>query len=384
MVFCMRILLLRAIVSALLLSAILGQDVSQNSTSRLASLPPAIIGLGAQKAGSTTLFAYLRELKWMDTALSKELHFFDKLVTQPIQPQSNRALQVYKNYARKWPRANRKLTCQGGSGCNMSTGYSMETTECTPIYLSDRRVATQIRNVLPHADSVKFLVILRDPVERANSGYWQANPNSMTVKWATELALKEVDVLNQVYNTTLSLHRAKLRGRQILNHDGCATGWEQYKLLDAELQAKKIDKRWFSNTLKTLPGSRVFGSSGRFPAREGHVYRGIYVDQIRNYICAGFKPEQFLILTNGELRDDQTGAMHRIAQFMDRPVNLKHARKVESGMVRYSRPHGHFSDGTIATLQAFYKPYNQDLVRLLLENRFNVNPHYILKEFEKY
>eukprot|EP00045_Choanoeca_perplexa_P013041 m.145326 g.145326 ORF g.145326 m.145326 type:complete len:373 (-) comp16217_c0_seq4:1169-2287(-) len=347
-------------------------------------LPPTAIGLGAQKAGSTTLFAYMEEFKWMEKGNhGKEIHFFDKLTEHPLNrsTQPAQAQSLYKAYASEWPKASQGLLCTETGSCSMSiTGNQTDAFEFTPVYLVDRRIASLMYNVLPHSDTVKLLVLLRDPVERANSGYWQASPRSMTIERATELALEELLVLEQVYNNTLSLNHLEIKGGQMLNPEGCVGGWEQYKRLHAELNNKRIDAQWFGRYLKHLfPQEYEI-----YKSKEGHIHRGIYVDQIRTYLCAGFRPEQFLILTNGELRDDQIGAMNRIAQFMQRPLSLQHEGMVDRGLHRNSKPHALFSAEVTAQLEAFYKPYNEELVKLLLENNFNINPHYILKELQKY
>jgi hypothetical protein len=99
---------------------------------------------------------------------------------------------------------------------------------------------------------------------------------------------------------------------------------------------------------------------------------------------AGFRPEQFIVLTTSELKNDQINALHRIATFMDRPFSLKQESKVEQGYQAYKRRHPDFSPETVTQLQDFFRPHNQALVKILLENRFNTNPGYILKEFARY
>jgi hypothetical protein len=99
---------------------------------------------------------------------------------------------------------------------------------------------------------------------------------------------------------------------------------------------------------------------------------------------AGFRPEQFIVLTTSELREDQINALHRVAAFMDRPFKLRQEGKVEQGYESYTRPHPDFSPETVTHLQDFFRPHNQALVKFLLENRFDVNPRFVIKEFERY
>ena len=69
---------------------------------------------------------------------------------------------------------------------------------------------------------------------------------------------------------------------------------------------------------------------------------------------------------------------------MGQPFKLTNQNQVEHGVTKNSRKHDDFSETVVKKLQPFFRPYNQALVKLLLENRFNVNPHYLLKEFQRY
>jgi hypothetical protein len=52
-------------VMLLVLACILVALEMDAEAAHTASLPPAIIGIGAQKAGSTTLFSYMRRFPWI-------------------------------------------------------------------------------------------------------------------------------------------------------------------------------------------------------------------------------------------------------------------------------------------------------------------------------
>jgi hypothetical protein len=125
-----------------------------------------------------------------------------------------------------------------------------------------------MHQILPHAATVKFVVILRDPIERTISGYWQASRDpwrgNMTQSRADELALQEVAILRRVYNASLAL-TPEARGGQILNPAGCMQGDEQYQRLNKKLRALNIQHPWFAHYIKkaAISPDQVMTSGGK-------------------------------------------------------------------------------------------------------------------------
>ncbi len=107
---------------------------------------PNFFILGAAKAGTTTLYGHLKGHPEVFLSQVKEPHFFDN------DAEYRRGYQYY---------ADTYFT--------QSESYSLRG-EATPAYLRlPRKVAPRIRNCC--GDKVKFLVLLRDPVQRALSHY---------------------------------------------------------------------------------------------------------------------------------------------------------------------------------------------------------------------
>jgi hypothetical protein len=100
---------------------------------------PSFLILGAQKAGTTSLLAYLDEHPHVDGPVTKEIHYFD--------------LAAHRDVA--WYRSHFPLRREGAI-----------TGESTPYYLLHPLVARRVRDALP---DVRLIVVLRDPVERAIS-----------------------------------------------------------------------------------------------------------------------------------------------------------------------------------------------------------------------
>jgi hypothetical protein len=123
-------------------------------TAPLRVLPDFII-IGAQRAGTTSLYEYLTAHPCVAAAFIKEVHFFDN------------------NYAHglNWYRAFfpialvRDFLRRGGTGvpnCRLLSG------EASPYYLCHPHAARRVRETLP---GIKLIVLLRNPIDRAYSHY---------------------------------------------------------------------------------------------------------------------------------------------------------------------------------------------------------------------
>ena len=103
--------------------------------------------LGAQRGGTTSLYRYLTQHPRIFPALRKEVHYFD------FQYDKGR-----RWYLAHFPAWTSRLKCDG----RPITG------EATPYYLVHPLAAQRVWEFNP---TVKLIVILRDPVERAFSHY---------------------------------------------------------------------------------------------------------------------------------------------------------------------------------------------------------------------
>ena len=119
---------------------------------------PSFLIIGAQRAGTTSLFRYL--LAHPDVAgpsggdpavwWAKELHFFDEKFAKGVD--------WYRSF---FPlSATRKRY--------RKRGHDLQTGEATPYYLFHPAVPARVAATIP---DVRLIVLLRDPVERAYSHY---------------------------------------------------------------------------------------------------------------------------------------------------------------------------------------------------------------------
>ncbi len=116
---------------------------------RTASAParplPDVIIIGAQRAGTTSLFDWLATHRSVSAAFTKEVHYFDRF---------------YAN-GERWYRSHFPLQ-----------GRARLTLEATPYLLFHPVAPARVAADLP--PSTRFVVLLRDPVQRAVSHYWHS------------------------------------------------------------------------------------------------------------------------------------------------------------------------------------------------------------------
>ncbi len=119
---------------------------------------PNFFILGAQKAGTTALYHYLKQHPQVYMSPRKETNFF---------AQEGEKLDFYQIGA---PQSKKKLIDNTSAYCELFQGASNERAvgEASPWYLYNPRVPEKIKHYLPRA---KLIVILRDPVERAYSHF---------------------------------------------------------------------------------------------------------------------------------------------------------------------------------------------------------------------
>jgi len=122
----------------------------QYATWRIRPLPDFII-IGAQKSGTTSLYAYLSHHPQFLKPYEKEVHFFDGGL--------DAAVDNYKK-GQAWYRAHFPFR---------SNGSASKVFEASPLYIFNPLVPDRMFDLLPQ---VKIVAMLRNPTERAISHYF--------------------------------------------------------------------------------------------------------------------------------------------------------------------------------------------------------------------
>lgn len=122
----------------------------RNITSTLRITPDFLI-IGVQKCGTTSLHEFICQHPCVIPPTKKEIHYFSTFYAQNIRwYKTHFPLLIKKNILEK------------------IKGHKVITGEASPYYIYHPLAAKRIRETIPEA---KFIVIFRNPVDRAYSHY---------------------------------------------------------------------------------------------------------------------------------------------------------------------------------------------------------------------
>ena len=188
----------------------------RRATWRSRSLPDFMI-IGAQKSGTSSLYAYLCQHPQLLPSSKKEVHFFDNIDN------------FEKGQA--WYRAHFPLRK------NVSAHF--KTFEASPLYFFHPLTPRRIFDLIPE---VKLIAVLRNPTERAISQYFDENRRgheSMPIKEALQEEEKRLEsvIKNKDYkNDSFIYHSYKSRGlyKQQIERFLKYFPWQQILVLSSE------------------------------------------------------------------------------------------------------------------------------------------------------
>lgn len=264
-------------------------------TRRFRILPSFLI-IGAQRAGTTSLFYYLHRHPDVARPLAgdgsvewpKELHFFDE--------KFSRGLDWYRSF---FPLSAARHVAR-------LRGRDMVTGEATPYYLFHPAVPERVAATLP---DVRLIALLRDPIERAYSHH------------------------QLMYRT----------GREKLSFEDAVVA-ETQRLADLE---------------EHLPGETPTGHRAHHHHRHrSYLSRGLYAEQLERWF-AHFPREQLLVLLAEDFRARPTGVYAEVLAFLGlrpwRPKNFVNRNRGSSTPIDptlHARLEEHFAqpNARLATL----------------------------------
>lgn len=270
---------------------------------------PSFLIIGAQKAGTTSLYYYLSEHPCITLGHEKEIGFFSPELFEnwPENPKH----QILCNRKREdffdphfyplqaaWYHSHFLLPHQ--------LGRHRITYEATPEYLYYPEVAERIYRYSP---KMKLIVLLRDPVERAFSA------------WNMYCSFGEGN-----YRPFIYAPRRETREFDEAVHD-------------------ELDKM----------------QSDRTVLDPGYLRRGLYYEQLIRYFKF-FKRDQILILDSRGLRNNASGLIEQTYRFLGLQVR-KHQGEWQKHIVGTYQTQ--IPDKTLHLLREFYKPQNEKLYQLL-------------------
>ncbi len=249
------------------------------ATSPWRKLPEFII-IGTQKGGTTSLFSYLQQHPNVMMPWLKEPHFFNTHFDKGVEW-----------YRRFFPlKSSRKI----GGGV-------------TPCYMYHPQVAERMAALLP---DVKLIVMLRNPVDRAYSGY--------------------------------------IMGRDY--------GWDSTETFEAALKQEKDHKKLEINILQE---NKNYYSEAR--DKLFYLERSKYYSQLSVWFRY-FKREQFLFIKSENFFENPKKELTKIYDFL----GIKHIYPTDL-RPRNARQYDALSPEIRTELEVFFQEENEKLIELLGE-----------------
>jgi len=243
---------------------------------------PNVFLIGVQKCGTTSLQKYLSEHPSIIAPYRKEMKYFDLFNFKPM----------------RWYLAHFPMEKQLAGG--------KITLDATPDYIFYANTASQIKSNMPDA---RFLVILRDPVDRAFSHYLYSKRRGYE-------DLSFMDALEKE-DTRIA------QERDIIRKNGRGIAW-----------------RYRENSYKG---------------------RGLYFKQLNHWFRV-FSKDQFLIIDSDKLKNDRQKTFLEIVSFLKvTPYQLKDSKE-------YNKAPGvdvHMGKTEEFYLREFYREENKRLFELL-------------------
>ena len=242
---------------------------------------PNFLIIGFVKCGTTSLYEYLLQHPNIYPPVGKEIDFFDRLY--------EKGTNWYKV---SFPFKLQKSIVENLQKKDFVTG------EATPRYIEHPYALDRIKKIAPNT---KFIILLRNPIDRAFSQYNQ-NLNNEYEYLSFEDAIKH--------------EQERIKDR--------------YK----KMQSNKMYYSWDFDLF-------------------GYLEHGVYVDKIIRCMSI-FPKEQFFILENEELLKNTSAAYNKVLKFLDlpkwEPIEYKLYKKqvyqkqridptFRKQLVEYFRPH---------------------------------------------
>lgn len=254
------------------------------TTNPIRMLPHFMI-IGTQKGGTTSLYQYLIEHPCIAPIWIKEPHFFD--------------IYFYKGV--HWYRSHFPTTVEQYYARHIQK-HDLITGEASPYYLFHPQAARRVAKTLPRA---KFILVLRNPVDRAYSQYQ---------------------------------HQTRQEGVEPLSFEEALASEEQ---------------RLAGEEAKILRDEKYFSFNHR---HYSYLARSKYIEQLPAWMDV-FPREQFLILRSEDLYADPKAIVKQTLDFLDLPSSYLKQEYKPFNDAKYAK----MAPATRERLLAYFKPYNARL-----------------------
>lgn len=276
---------------------------SSRALTRKERILPSFIIIGAARAGTTSLYAYLISHPNVLPAVKKETVFFNYAYhTNP---------DWYKMY---FPTISEREKIKKQKGIQR-----VITGEATPSYLIDPHVPQRISEMLP---GIKLIVLLRNPIERALSHYYHNIFFGIEKLPFEEGIKKEPERINKSFE----------------------------ELKNEEINFNDTPVSYFFRIMR-FKTKNYFNFS--------YLESGKYYELLKNWLDV-FPKNQLLIIQSEDFFDNTKNIFRQVQDFLDLPYyDLGHYG------LHWEIKHQPMKDNLRKSLKEYFEPYNSKLYKYL-------------------
>jgi hypothetical protein len=292
---------------------------------------PSFLILGAQKAGTTSLYEYMVQHPLIVRARRRETHCLDWRWNDKCKTTEERRAWCHKFYY----------------ASDLKLHPSMLTGDSTPSYLLDsRRVIPRLKEVFNW--KVKFLVMLRNPVKRAESHYAMVTSLEGT---EAQLKARGSEWREKSFDQVIMEDLHKMQECGLIPYWNITEGTLDNEVFAAFSGSPEEDRAWdrYLHGIPLNTGSYCL------------LGRGLYELNLRPWFRT-FGRADFLILRLEKMKERGVKAtMHEVWQHLDIPTV-----ELEDEAPKNTRDYEPISEkGVHGYLERFFQPHNQRLASVL-------------------
>jgi hypothetical protein len=303
------------------------KDMSQRPT-------PSFIILGAQKAGTTSLYDYINQHPWVIKARRRETHCLDWRWNGTLKTKKGQLAYCrkffYTEELKKYP------SCLTG--------------DSTPSYLLDsRRVIPRLKALFDWR--ISFFVMMRDPVRRAASHYAMVTSTEGTPQ---QLQTRGKEWREMSFWQVVQQEFSKMNDCGLIPYWDIGTGSVDHQVFDAFTGSSEEMRAWDVYLENHVPLN-----TGSY----GLLTRGMYAVQLRPWLRA-FPRDQFLFVRLESMKEDGVhDTMQKVWDHLDLPNY-----PVQDDSAKNTREYQSMDPKEESYLQRFFQPHNRVLAAVLNTN----------------
>jgi hypothetical protein len=238
---------------------------------------PSFLILGAQKAGTTSLYEYLTQHPWVVKAKRRETHCLDWRWNDALKSTEERRDHCFEFYHSK----------------AMKPYPSLQTGDSTPSYLLDYyRVIPRLKECFGHEP--QMIILVRDPIKRAVSHYAMVTSSDGSPE---QLKVRGMEWREKSFEEVLE------QDVQNMKEDGLLPYWDlESKNVNKEIFEKFINSREEDEAWERYVRTRVPINTGSYSP----LARGLYALQCRQWFRS-FPKEKFLVIKLEDMSSQEKG-----------------------------------------------------------------------------